>query len=150
MKGKMGISGDQSLVAQFRYLSFKVPDNARKVMHRQTDKVVEMAKMMAPEDDAELTDSIHKEVSYESRGRLKIDVVAGGVVRGVNVDRYVALIHENYESMQPGEITLLKRQIYPDVYVGGKFLDRAIEKSRPKLEAAMIGSVIADMKVLEQ
>jgi hypothetical protein len=148
MKAKMSMTGADTLMAQLRNAAVKVPENARKTMNRESVKIMELAKKMAPEDDAELTDSIHLEKMYESRGRLVINIVAGGTVRGVDVDRYAMLIHENYEGMVPGEITILKRQIYPDVYVGGKFIERAVEQSKPKLEKALIVSVTNDMEML--
>jgi hypothetical protein len=114
-------------------------------MHREAEKVLKLAKRMAPEDDAELMDAIHIEKGYEERGRLKIDIVVGGMVRGVDVDRYAALIHENYESMKPGPVTIIKRQIEVDVYVGGKFLERALNESAPKLQAALVTSVMEDI-----
>ncbi len=135
-------SGCDQVMAMLRMAATKVPDNARKVMHREADKIVKLAKRMTPEDDAELMDAIHKEVSYETRGRLKIDIVVGGVVRGVNVDRYAAQIHENYESMKPGPVTILKRQIEADVYVGEKFLERAVSESAPKLRKALIDGIM--------
>lgn len=145
----MSISGIDELVANFRYLADKVPENARKTFHRETDKIVKEAKLNTPVDDGELEDSIHKEVGYEQRGRLKIDIVAGGVVRGVNVDRYAVLIHENYESMKPGPNTLAKRAANPGRYVGGKFLERAVDDGNKKLQKAMVAGVMKDMEILE-
>lgn len=141
--------GCEELVAQFRSLAKKVPDNARKVMHRETDKIVERARLFAPRDDGELEQAIHKVIGYEGRGRLKIDIEVGGIVNGVNVDRYAALIHENYESMTPGPGTVAKRAANPGVRIGSKFLTRAIKESMPKLNKALITSMIADMKTLE-
>jgi hypothetical protein len=149
MKAKMTMSGDIELVAQLRYLAQKVPENARKVMHREANNIVKEARLNAPVDDAELEDAIHIEKGYESRGRLTIDVVVGGIVRGVDVDRYAMLIHENYESMTPGPGTIAKRAANPGRYVGGKFLERAVDDRMPKLEKAMIAGVLKDMEVLQ-
>lgn len=135
---KMTETGCDAVILMLRNVAQKVPENARKVMHKQADAIVVLAKRMAPEDDGELTDAIHTEISKDERGRLQIDIVCGGIVRGVDVDRYAAEIHENYESMKPGEITILKQQIDPSIVVGGKFLDRAAEASRPRLMKAMI------------
>lgn len=150
MKADMKIYGDQQLIAKLRNLAEKVPANARKVMHRQSAAIVDRAKLFAPVDDQELEDLIHAEKGYESRGRLKIDIVVGGTVRGVDVDRYALLIHENYESMKPGPNTEAKRAANPGVYVGGKFLERAVDESAPKLEKAMIRQIMEDMEELEE
>jgi hypothetical protein len=143
---KMTADGFDQVMAQLRNAATKVPDNARKVMHRQADKIVELAKLMAPHDTGELEDAIHKEISYEGRGRLVIDIVCGGTIRGVDVDRYAAEIHENYESMKPGVGTIAKRAANPGIYVGGKFLERALNESLPKLNKALIEGTMADIE----
>jgi len=102
--------------------------------------------LYAPVDDGQLERSIHLEKGYEDNGRLMIAVVAGGMVDGINVDAYAALIHENYESMKPGPNTIAKRDANPGVYVGGKFLDRAAKDSAEKLEKAIIKVVTDDLR----
>lgn len=145
----MSITGADQLIFQLRNRAQKVPENARKVMHRESDNIVKLAQIMVPEDDGEAKDSIHVEKGYEGNGRLKIDIVAGGVVRGVNVDRYIMIIHENYEQFKPGPVTEAKRAANPGIYIGSKFIERAIDARMPKLQKAMIASVIADMEELE-
>jgi hypothetical protein len=134
--------GCDELMAQLRYVAGKVPDNARKVMHRQADKVVKLAQLYAPFDDGELEESIHKEVGHEDNNRLAIDIVAGGIVNGVDVDTYAAEMEENYESMKPGPGTIAKREANPGVYVGGKFLERALNDSATELTDRLLESVI--------
>jgi hypothetical protein len=136
-------TGIEEVKTQLRYAATKVPDNARKIMHRAADKIVQESKLNAPVDDGELEDSIHKEIGYEGRGRLKIDIVAGGVIRGVDVDRYAVIIHENYEGTLkkgPGKNTIAKMMANPGRIVGSKFIQRAVDKQRPKLMAAMIAA----------
>jgi hypothetical protein len=146
MKMKMRATGVKELEARFRYAAEKVPDNARKLMHRRSDKIVKMAKLFAPVDDHELEDSIRKEVTYSSKGRLQISVVAGGIVRGVDVSRYVAIIHENYESFKPGKNTIAKRAANPGIYVGSKFIKRAVDAERKSLREAMINVTVRTIK----
>lgn len=148
MNTKMTITGADELTAQLRYLAQKVPAGARKVMHRQSEIIVEEAKLNAPVDTHELEDSIRLDKGYEDRGRLKIDIVVGGMVRGVDVDQYAMLIHENYESMKPGPGTIAKRAANPGRYVGGKFLERAVDAQMPKLQKAMIVGIMKDMETL--
>jgi hypothetical protein len=139
------ISGLNELRAAFRNIATKVPENARKVMHRSADRIEKEAKINAPVDKHNLEESIHQELLYEERGRLGIDVVAGGVVGGVDVSDYAALIHENYPEDHPGPGTQAKRSQYPDHHVGGHFLDRAIDAEKPKLLKAMIVGFMQDM-----
>lgn len=146
MKMKMGISGVDQLVAQLRNMAVKVPETARKTMHRGADKIVEEAKLNAPVDKHNLEASIKKEVSYGDHGRLQIDIVVGGVVNGVDVDQYAMLVHENYESMTPGPGTIAKQKANPWRLVGGRFLERAVQKYREKLARDVILAVIQGIK----
>jgi HK97 gp10 family phage protein len=142
MKINLKTSGVKELQAQLRYLSETVPENARKIMHRNADQIIKQAQINAPVDKHNLEKSIRKEVSYGFRGRLQIDIVVGGIVNGVNVDEYAALIHENYSSMTPGPGTLAKRQANPSAYVGEKFLERALRDQEDKLTKSMIGEIL--------
>jgi len=144
----MKVIGAEQLQAVLRNIGKKVPENARKVMHRGADKIVERAKLFAPHDTGALEDSIHKEVSYESAfgGRLAIDVIAGGFVDGVNVDDYASEVHENYDTKNEGPGTIAKQNEHPDVLVGGKFLERAVDEQEPKLQANMIETIVAVVK----
>jgi hypothetical protein len=141
-----------SVMLQLRNIAEKVPDKARKTMHRAADRIVKEAKLNAPVDDGELEDSIRKEIEYERRGRLKIDIVMGGWVRGVNVDRYAVIIHENYEGMLkhgPGKNTLAKMAANPGRFIGSKFLTRAGDKEKDKLMGDMIVAVQRGIKESE-
>lgn len=141
MKAAIRVRGANELMAQLRYTGERVLDKARKTMHRQADKIVEEARLNAPVDKHNLEQSIRKEVSYGVRGRLQIDIVAGGFINGVNVDLYVMEVHENYASMGVGPGTAAKRAANPGRYIGEKFLDRAVKARRDKLNAAMIDAV---------
>jgi hypothetical protein len=143
---EMRVEGLDQLLITLQHGGEKVKDNARKVMKREADKIQERAVLYAPVDDGQLERSIHLEKGYEDNGRLMIAVVAGGIVDGINVDAYAALIHENYESMKPGPNTIAKRDANPGVYVGGKFLDRAAKDSAEKLEKAIIKVVTDDLR----
>lgn len=146
MDADMKVSGLDELFVKLVHGATKVKDNARKVMHRQGDAIQKRAVLYAPVDEGFLEKSIHVEKGYEDNGRLVIAIVAGGIVEGKNVDAYAALIHENYESMKPGPNTIAKRAANPGVYIGGKFLDRAANDSKEKLEKALIKAVTDDLR----
>lgn len=135
------VTGVDAVVAELRYKAERIADNARKQMHRQADFIVEEARLNAPVDKHNLEKAIQKKVSYGYRGRLQIDIEVGGIVNGVNVDLYAAEIHENYESMNPGKGTIQKREDNPDRYVGGKFLERALEANRERVLKAIKNEV---------
>jgi len=139
----MKFSGFEEVIVGLRNAADRVEDGARKQMHRSADKIVKEAQINAPEDTGALVASIHKEVDYERRdagghgGRLKISVVAGGEVNGVNVNAYVARIHELYDEMGTGPRTKLKMEKYPG-RVGAHFLTRAADMVEKRLEEVMI------------
>lgn len=143
----LNAEGIEAVILRLRNLAQTVPDNARKVMHRGADRIVKEAKLNVPVDTHNLEESIRKEVDYGFRGRLKIDITCGGEVNGVNVDQYAVIVHENYEGMLkhgPGPGTLAKMAANPGRIIGSKFLERALEAERDKLNRAMIGVLNGD------
>jgi hypothetical protein len=144
---KVKISGVPQLKTKLRNIAERVPATARKVMHRGADKIVAQSQLQCPEDKGNLVESIHQETTYEQRGRLAIDIVAGGTVNGVDVDEYATLIHENYESMKPGPITLAKMAANPGIVIGSKFIQRAVDAAEPVLEKSMIEATEVELQV---
>ena len=100
-----------------------------------------------PEDEGLLRDSIRIEKSYGDRGRLQIDIVAGGQTvttsrgRTIDLDQYAVLVHEAYETQVapygPGENTARKMARHPDAIIGSGFLTRAGEKERENIERVL-------------
>lgn len=132
-----------------RNIASRVPDTARKTMHRAAVRIVERAKLYVPEDTGDLKNSIRLETSYGVRGRLEINIVMGGrtVVRSdvtggreVDLDQYALIIHESYSSMNPGKKTLAKMEQNPGK-VGERFLTRAFDDDRNFLERDMVQSI---------
>jgi HK97 gp10 family phage protein len=147
MQIKMNVTGLNDLVLKLRNTAERVSDTARKTMHRGADKIVKEAKLNCPVDEGNLEASIKKEVAYGERGRLEIDVAVGGTINGVNVDEYATEVHEHYEGMKPGPGTQAKREANPGRYVGEKFLTRAAETVRPRLEKDAISDVLKVWKL---
>ena len=145
VKIKRTVKGADELIAQFRYLAHKIPDTARKQMHRGADKVVQEAQLNAPVEKHNLEKAIHKEVSYGERGRLQIDIVVGGEINGINVDQYALEIHEHYESYTPSKETLAKRQANPGRYVGEKFLERALTSPRVRIVEGIFQAIMKEL-----
>ncbi|RWB95535.1 MAG: HK97 gp10 family phage protein [Mesorhizobium sp.] len=132
---KMTVTGVDAVKLELRNIADRVTDAARARMKRSADRMVKEAQLNAPVDEHNLEESIRIEKDYAADGRLEIDVIAGGMVGGVDVDDYAAEMHENYESYRPGEGTIEKRLANPGRYVGGKFLERAAEAENEKLPA---------------
>lgn len=122
MKINMKVTGLNELKVAMRHAAATVPDAARKQMHRGADRIVKNAQKMAPVDEHNLEQSIRKEKSYGERGRLQIDITAGGEVNGVNVDDYAVIMHESDYSLGPKSRA---KQTAQQEIVGPKFLERA-------------------------
>lgn len=131
------IFGADKVVAFLRNMALKVPDHARRTMHKSADEIVIRAKLFCPHDTGALEDSIHKEVGYGVRGRLEVDIVAG---EGLD---YATMIHENYENVvqHPGPGTEAKMAANPGVVIGSKFVTRAVDEQAPKMAPKMIEAI---------
>ena len=135
-----------AVATDLRNTADRVKDAARKLMHRSAARIVAQAKINAPRDKWNLEESIRIERSYVGPfGRLQIRIIAGGMVNGVNVDDYAALVHEHYDYVTrvngPGEGTREKMAEYPQATIGGKFLSRAAEQEDEKLALRMISEI---------
>ncbi|WP_062120532.1 HK97 gp10 family phage protein [Aureimonas sp. AU40] len=141
------VRGAEALAVELRQIAERVADTSRKQLRRGADEIVKEARLNAPVDEGNLEESIRIEREYEpGRGRLKIDVVAGGEVNGVNVEQYALYVHENYSSMQPGPKTLAKQQANPSRIVGEKFLERAAEAEfQRRFRARMIAAIMREV-----
>jgi hypothetical protein len=160
MKASMKVYGCDELAALMKQLAGRVPKQGRKVLERGAEKIVKEAQLNAPVDKHNLEDAIHMEKRYEGRGRMAVDIVVGGTVRGVDVDRYAMLVHENYEAMLrvvrkdgtaggPGPGTLAKRAANPGRYVGEKFLERAVDDTMPKIQTQMAAAIMRELAELK-
>lgn len=144
----MKIFNAGTVITELRHDAERVVDTARGSMRRAAARIVKEAKLNTPVDKFNLEESIHIERSTEEgSGRLQLDVVAGGVVHGVNVDEYALGVHENYDEEHPGEGTIEKRAANPGRHVGGHFLSRAAEAEEIGLAQRMISDIT---KVIEK
>lgn len=143
MKMKFKVSGVGRVSAQLRQIGERSSDKARGRMKRAADRIVLRAKLYVPEDEGALKESIRIEKTYEGRGRLAVEVVAGNaeaiLANGklINVDQYAWIIHERYASMKPGKNTRAKMEANPGVEIGQGFMTRAYEEEVEKLEEVL-------------
>jgi hypothetical protein len=120
-------------------LMTKITKNVRKdevslqsVLIEYAEKIKDESILNSPVDLHNLEDS-HKVKVKKTPKRVNVSIEVGGTVNGVNVDDYAFEIHENYESLNPGIDTQLKRNNNPGRYVGEKYLERAFKDVLPEL-----------------
>lgn len=149
MKAKMTVHGAGYVWTRLRHAADRVKDGARKAMHRGAERIVKEARLNTPVDKHNLEESIRIEKDYTERGRLQIEIVAGGVINGVNVDDYFLEIHEHYEDggRKPGPNTLAKMKANPGRWIGSGFLRRAVEDNREKIEQHAIDVIKREWKL---
>ncbi|WP_425284348.1 HK97 gp10 family phage protein [Ancylobacter rudongensis] len=149
----MKVTGLAPAILRLRNIADTVPSTARKQMTRSAERIVKVAKILVPRDTGLLEESIRIEKSYGTRGRLQIDIVAGGtgeVLRGdgyITLDQYASVVHEHYEDWVirtngMGPNTLAKQAANPEHVIGSKFLERAAVAEEPKLERNIIQSIL--------
>lgn len=147
MKMRMKVQGIASVRMMLRSVGEKVPDTARKQMHRSAARIVKRAQLYVPEDTTALRESIRVEKTYGDRRRLQIDIIAGGAAvvldggKGINLDQYAWIIHERYSDMNPGKKTKEKMAANPGVLIGERFLERANEEEEKKLRNNIIVTI---------
>lgn len=146
MKMSMKTTGFGRVQGMLRSVGKKVPEAARKQMHRAAARVVKAARLYVPEDTTALRESIRIEKAYGYHGRLQINIVAGDAIgyadgKEIDVSAYAFLVHENYSSMKPGKGTLQKMAANPDVTIGEGFLYRALDEENQKLEKVLVAII---------
>lgn len=147
MKAGLSVSGYGRTIVSLRNIAKKVPDKARSQMKRSSQRVVELAQKMTPEDEGDLANSIRIEKTYGDNRRLQIDIVVGGksVVkkngRSVSLDQYALIVHENYESMKPGDRTREKMAMHPGIKIGSGFLRRALETEMHSFQRVFVRAI---------
>jgi hypothetical protein len=133
---------DDAVRAELRYATKTVPENARKEMHRAADRIVKQAKLNAPVESGALEDSIRKERSTGDRGRLQLDIVAGG--EG-DLDRYALIMHESDYELGPRS-RAKQQAVGGRAKVGRKFVTRAVNKEKKTIRegiAAVVSQTIS-------
>ncbi len=135
---RMKASGIASVQASFRTIGKRIPLETREELVAAREDVIELAKLQTPVDKFNLEESIREGEELDGAGHLKLEVVAGGMVHGVNVDLYAAKVHEFYELIgKPGPGTREKMAANPGVQIGSGFLTRALETIRETMTGRM-------------
>jgi hypothetical protein len=152
MKMTFKVSGVGRVAAQLRQTGELSVDIARGRMKRAAERIKARAQLFVPEDTTALKNTIRVEKTYEGRGRLAIDIVAGNATvmmengRIINLDQYAWIIHERYSQMKPGEGTRRKMAANPSITIGEGFMTRAYAEEEEKLAGAIVQAVTQVIK----
>ncbi len=143
MRFSTRLTGFSEVREMLRSVGEKVPDVARGMMKRSANRIVKQAKINTPEESGALVESIRIEKSYGTRGRLQIDIVAGGLPE---LESYALLVHEDYEGSVayvngPGPRTREKMAANPNAIIGSGVLSRDYEQERDNLIQRMMEMV---------
>ncbi|MBD9511631.1 HK97 gp10 family phage protein [Ensifer sp. ENS10] len=155
MKSKLKVTGLAAVRTELRSYGDRVPDAARKTMHRSAEIIRDMAREYAPEDEGNLVRGIKIIKDYGANGRLQIDIgiempadafsKSGTPLTAASFDRYATLVHENYESEVayvngPSRATIAKMARHGEK-VGSFFLRTAAEEEEKKLDDKMVNAI---------
>lgn len=156
IKASLQVRNMDKVKLMLRNIAERVPDGARKQMHKSAEEIVRVAKIQTPRDWGNLEDAIKIIKSYGERGRLQIDIGIQptgdevGENGPIDVNQYAAIIHENYEYVirknGPGKKTLRKMAQYPGYRIGSGFLTRAAMLEQKSLTKQMIAVIDAIVK----
>jgi len=145
MSGKeVKITGLTDVRLELRQIGERAVSHAARQMREISEKIAKRAKEYVSEDSEALKESIRAVEDRKGiRGRLQIDVIAGGKTADrdaehayqvdVDLDQYAWIIHENYEAMKPGKKTVAKMERVGRDKVGSGFIRRAAGDERENL-----------------
>lgn len=140
--------GIDNLIDEFVRSTTKTRRDSKKVMREGSKKILEASKQMAPVDEHRLEQAHELAVTRLNKDDMEVVIAVGGVVDGVDVDEYAWVQHERLApagDLQPGEKSLAKSVTNPaGRYVGGKFLDRAVDELEPSILEALAATLPGD------
>lgn len=142
------VTGINEVRTEMRNTATRVQDAARSAMARSAVRIRDEARINAPRDLWNLEEAIQiiRKIGDDRRLQLDIDVLPS--VNGVNVQQYAIIVHESYNSMinddgDPSrrQGTKEKQAQYPSHVIGEKYLERAADAEREKMNRYMIDVV---------
>lgn len=140
---EMKVTGIKENMQRLRNIGETVQENARKNMHRAAARIEKTAKMMAPVDQGNLEAAIKTVKTYEGRGRLAIDVMVDTASGPERLAIYAIVMHEGEYELGPKS---LEKQASVPVIVGNRYLTRAGDEERDRLNSLMIDIVEDSIK----
>jgi len=128
------IIGLDAVAAMIKNDSEKATQAARRRMHAEAQKIMDLSKKNAPIDEGNLEAAHHIIVERDERNRKTETIEVGGTVHGVDVDQYALIMHEAEYNLGPKS---LAKQAGSGRPVGRKYLERAFNEREPHLNPAI-------------
>lgn len=118
------ITGDTAVSTRIRNIADRTTRASRRRLDQAGEMIADRASDYAPVDRHNLEAAIQSEGVIGDNRRKEVVVSAGGIVNGVNVDRYATIMHESV--YEPGKESKEKAERL-GVTVGRKYLERAAD-----------------------
>lgn len=131
------LSGFKPLEVYLRNIAERSSRGAREELEQGALDIKKLARLYVPEDTTALKQSIllgseihgfTKKVNGRNVYTVEVDMNMPDGHNGHQVvGDYADMVHEHYQIMKAGKNTVDKRAANPGVYIGEKFLERAME-----------------------
>jgi hypothetical protein len=135
-------------VAELERASTETRRDSKKVMRAGAKEILETSQQQAPVDDGELEKAHELTVVKLNRDDMEVEITVGGIVDGVDVDTYAWEMHEfqtPYGDIPLGPKSQEKNDSNPPGrFVGGKFLERAVDEHEEGIVAAVANTLPGD------
>lgn len=106
--------------------------DSKKELRTGAKEILETSRQQAPVDDGQLEKAHELRTVKLNKDDMEVEITVGGFVDGVNVDVYAWEMHEfqtPYGDIPLGPGSQAKNDANPpDRFVGGKFLERAVDE----------------------
>lgn len=124
----------RSLGHAWRAAGDQLKRDVRAEVREAAREIMERSRQFAPVDKGNLEAAHNLRTRRSNSTSLEIDISVGGSVGGVNVSQYAMIMHEGEYNV--GELSQAKAAAL-GVFVGPKFLERALEEGEPKVIQAL-------------
>lgn len=134
---------------ELKQSSVQTRRDAKKVLREGAKRIRDTSIQQCAIDEGNLEEAHELTVVRLSRDNIEVEIEVGGVVNGVDVDEYAWKVHETqvpYGDMPLGPKSQAKNESNPpDRFVGGKFLERAVDENEEDILVAVADILLGDM-----
>jgi hypothetical protein len=129
---------DVAVLAQLNKLKESIPKMASEALEEGGNAVAQRSRELAPVDLGNL-EAAHTVDTKHKGHKVIVTISVGGHVDGIDVDDYVAEMHEGSYELGPRSQAKDNATGQP---VGSKFLERAVDENKDDIEATVREAVL--------